>query len=193
MIELHTWGTTNGRRPIIMLEETGLAYKILPVDIQAGAHKLKAHTDISPLAKIPAIIDPDGPGGQRVSMFESTAILMYLADKSGKFGGSTPIERTDVQKWLVFSIANVLPTFAIMRQHKELEEVAIRLLDVLDKQLATNEYLAGEYSIADMAPLTRLNPFIDHDWMKTRPHVKRWLAAMAARPAVKTALEIKIG
>src|SRR5262249_25394299 len=123
MIELYTWGTTNGRRPIIMLEETGLPYKLIPVDIQKGGNKTPQHLAISPDGKIPAMIDTEGPGGEKVSLFESTAILLYLADKSGKLAGSSPASRVDVYKWLMFHVANTLPTFAIMRQHKELEEV----------------------------------------------------------------------
>ena len=115
MIELHTWGTTNGRRPIIFLEEAGLPYKIVPVDIQHGANKTPQHLALSPLGKIPAMIDTDGPGGQKVKLFESAAILLYLAEKTDKFYGSTPLKRAAVQKWLIFNVANVLPTFSIMR------------------------------------------------------------------------------
>lgn len=193
MIELHTWGTTNGRRPIIMLEETGLPYKIVPIDIQNGANKTPAHLAISPYGKIPALIDTDGPGGEKVQMFESTAILIYLAEKSGKLYGATPAKRTKVQKWLIFNVANVLPTFAIMRQHKELEATAVKLLDVLEGQLSRHDYLARDYSIADMAPITRLIQFADHEWMKSRPNVARWINRVASRPAVKKALEMKIG
>jgi len=193
MIELYTWGTTNGRRPIIMLEETGLPYKLIPVDIQKGGNKTPQHLAISPYGKIPAMIDTEGPGGEKVSLFESTAILLYLADKSGKLAGSSPANHVDVTKWLMFHVANTLPTFAIMRQHKELEEVAVRLLDVMEGQLGKTEYFAGQYSIADIAPVTRLVLFADHDWLKTRPNVRRWLAAVSGRPAVKKALEMKIG
>ncbi len=193
MLELYTWGTTNGRRPIIMLEEAGLPYKLIPVDIQNGANKTPQHLAISPLGKIPALVDTEGPGGQKVTLFESTAILLYLAEKSGKFYGSSPAKRTDVQKWLIFNVANILPTFAIMRQHKELEATAVKLLDVLETQLSRNDFLAGDYSIADMTPITRLVQFADHEWMKTRPNVGRWINKVSSRPAVKKALEMKIG
>ncbi len=193
MLELYTWGTTNGRRPIIMLEEAGLPYKIIPIDIQNGANKTPQHLAISPLGKIPALVDTDGPGGQKVTLFESTAILLYLAEKSGKFYGSSPVRRAKVQKWLIFNVANVLPTFAIMRQHKELEATAVKLLDVLENQLSRNDFLAGDYSIADMTPITRLVQFADHEWMKTRPNLARWINKVSTRPAVKKALEMKIG
>ena len=193
MIELYTWGTTNGRRPIVMLEEAGIPYKLIPVDIKAGANKTAAHLAISPFGKIPAMIDTAPAGGGNVSLFESTAMLVYLADKSGKFGGATTVAKADVTKWLMFSVANVLPIFSIMREHKELEAQGAKLLDVMEKQLAGNQFIAGDYSIADMAPVTRLAAFADHDWLKTRPNVKRWLTAVTSRPAVKKALELKIG
>jgi GST-like protein len=193
MIELFAWGTTNGRRPIIMLEETGLPYKLTPINIREGANKEKSYVEISPYQKIPSMIDTDGPGGEKVTLFESTAILLYLGEKTGRFIGSSPAKKADVIKWLMFSVANVLPTFSIMRQHKELEPTAEKLLDVFEAQLGKSEYLAGEYSIADMAPVTRLEAFADHAWLKARPNVSRWLAKVTSRPAVKKALEMKIG
>lgn len=194
MIELYTWGTTNGRRPVIMLEEAQIPYVLKPVDIKAGANKAPQHLAISPFGKIPALIDTEGPGGEKVSIFESTAMLLYLGDKSGKFMGSSPARRVDVVKWLIFSVANVLPIFSIMREHKELEAQAVKLLDTLETQLKSNQFIAGnDYSIADMAPVTRLVLFADHDWLKTRPNVKRWLTAVSTRPAVKKALEMPIG
>ena len=193
MIELYTWGTTNGRRPIIMLEEAGIPYKIKPIDIKNGANKDKAYVALSPFQKIPAMVDDDGPGGERISLFESVAMLLYLADKSGRFIGATPARRADVYKWLIFQSVNVLPVFSIMREHKELEALAVKQLDVMEGQLAQTPFLAGDYSIADMAPITRLVGFADHDWMKTRPNVHRWIGAVSSRPAVKKALEMKIG
>jgi GST-like protein len=193
MIELFAWGTTNGRRPIIMLEETGLPYKLTPINIREGANKQASYVEISPYQKIPSMIDTEGPGGEKVVLFESTAILLYLGEKTGKFIGASPAKKADVVKWLMFSVANVLPTFSIMRQHKELEPTAEKLLDVLEAQLGKSEYLAGDYSIADMAPVTRLESFADHAWLKARPNVSRWLAKVTARPAVKKALEMKIG
>ena len=192
MLELHTWGTTNGRRPIIMLEELGLPYKLIPVDIKSGANKTAEHLAISPYGKIPALVDTDADG-QRATLFESTAIVRYLGEKTGKLIGTTAVERADVLKWFIFGVANILPTFATMRTHKDLEEIAVKLLDVQEKQLAENESLAGAYSIADITQITRLEPFADHEWMKTRPNVKRWILATKSRPAVKTALEMKIG
>ena len=192
MIELHTWGTTNGRRPIIMLEELGMPYKLVPVDIKSGANKTPEHLAIRPYGKIPALVDTDA-GGKRASLFESTAMLLYLAEKTGKLAGTTPVERADVTKWFIFGVANILPTFATMRQHKELEEVAVKQLDVLESRLGESDYLAGAYSIADIAVITRLEAFADHEWLKTRPNVKRWIGAVKGRPAVKKALEMKIG
>ena len=194
MIELYTWGTTNGRRPIVMLEETGTPYKLIPTDITKGANKTPEHLAISPFGKIPAMVDEDAGGtGKRATLFESTAMLLYLGEKTGKLIGTNVVEKADVTKWFIFGVANTLPTFAIMRQHKELEAIAVKLLDVMEGQLAKTDHLAGAYSIADIAVITRLEPFIDHEWMTTRPNVKRWLAAVKARPAVKKALELKFG
>ena len=193
MIELYTWGTTNGRRPIIMLEEAQIPYELIPVDIKAGANRTPAHLAISPYGKIPAMIDTAPAGSGKVSLFESTAMLVYLGEKSGRFVGGATVERADVTKWLMFSVANVLPIFSIMREHKELEVQGAKLLDVMEKQLGQTEFIAGAYSIADMAPVTRLAAFADHDWLKTRPNVKRWLTTVMARPAVAKALDMKIG
>ena len=166
MLELHTWGTTNGRRPIIMLEETGLAYKLIPVDIKSGANKSPEHLAISPYGKIPALVDTDA-GGKRASVFESTAIVQYLGEKTGKLIGSTPAGRADVTKWFIFGVANILPTFATMRTHKDLEEVAVKLLDVQEKQLANSEYLAGGLfdrgPHPDHAPGPVRRPRVDED------------------------------
>ncbi|MGE0628438.1 MAG: glutathione S-transferase family protein [Hyphomicrobiaceae bacterium] len=193
MLELHTWGTTNGRRPIIMLEEASLSYSLHPVDIKSGANKSEAHLKISPYGKIPALVDTAGPGGQRISLFESSAILLYLGERSGKFMGDSPANRADVYKWLMYSVATLMPTFSIMRQHKELEAGVPAMLDVLDRQLGQTEFLAGSYSIADMTPVTRFALFTDHEWFKSRPNLNRWLTTVLARPAVKKALEMKIG
>ena len=131
--------------------------------------------------------------GKTASLFESTAMLLYLGEKTGKLIGTSLAERADVYKWFIFGVANTMPMFATMRQHKELEAVAVKLLDVMETRLAKSEFLTGAYSIADIAPITRLEPFADHEWLKTRPSVKRWIAMMKARPAVKKALEMKIG
>lgn len=193
MIELYTWGTTNGRRPLIMLEEAQIPYKLVPTDIHAGANKTPDHLKISPFGKIPSMVDTQGPGGQTVSLFESTAMLLYLADKSGKFLGDTPAQKPDVLKWLQFASATVLPIFQLMRTYKEVEAAGGKPLDLLEKQLAANEYVAGPYSIADMALITRFSALAKEPWVTERPNFAKWVARCSARPATKKALEMKVG
>ena len=193
MIELYAWGTTNGRRPLIILEEAQIPYKLIPTDIHTGANKTPDYLKISPFGKIPSMVDTEGPGGARVSLFESTAILLYLAEKSGKFMGSKPAEKPDVIKWLQFASATVLPLFQLMRTYKEVEAAGAKPLDVLDQQLASSEFLAGSYSIADMALITRLASIAKEHWVTDRASLKRWVVSCTARPATKKALEMKVG
>lgn len=192
MIDLYTWGTTNGRRPIIFLEESGLPYKMHTINIREGQQKTDEYAKISPFRKIPSLIDNEGPGGAKISMFESVAMLLYLADKTGKFIGDTPAQKPDVLKWTMFGTATVLPTFSMMRTNKELEPAADNQLSVLDKQLAGQEYLAGPYSIADMTLITRLSQVVDEPMVASKANLKRWIAKVAERPAVKKALTMEI-
>ncbi len=194
MLELYTWGTTNGRRPLIMLEEAGLEYELKPVSIRDKANKSPEHLKISPYGKIPALVDTAGPGGQRVSLFESSAMLLYLGERYNKLMGDSPANRADVYKWTMFSVATLMPTFSIMRQHKELEEGVPAMLDVLDKQLGQSEFLAGSsFSIADITPITRFVSFTDHEWFTSRPNLSRWVKTVSSRPATKKALELPFG
>lgn len=187
MIELYTWGTTNGRRPLMILEETGIPYRIHPVNIQKGEQKAPEHVKRSPSAKIPAMVDPEGPDGELV-MFESTAILAYLADKAGRFNGSTGAGRYKVLEWLQFSATNLQPTLSMMRTNDALRPTAERLLDVLDDFLDGRDYLAGEYSIADMSPMTRLGLLKDDALITSRANVWRWVDDVTSRPAIAKAL-----
>lgn len=193
MIELYAWGTTNGRRPLVMLEEAQIPYKLIQTDIRSGANKTPEYLKISPFGKIPSMVDTEGPGGARVSLFESTAILLYLAEKSGKFLGDTPPQKADVYKWLQFATATVLPLFQLMRNYAVLEAEAGKPLDVIEKQLSGSQFLAGPYSIADMALVTRFAALASERWVTDRPNFARWLKDATARPATKKALEIKFG
>lgn len=193
MIELYAWGTTNGRRPLVMLEEAQIPYKLIPTDIRAGANKTPEYLKISPFGKIPSLVDTEGPGGARVSLFESTAILLYLAEKSGKFLGDTPAQKADVYKWLQFGTATVLPLFQLMRNYPVLEADGGKPLDVIEKQLGSSKFLAGPYSIADMALVTRFAPLAKEKWFTERPNFTRWLNDVTARPATAKALEMKFG
>jgi GSH-dependent disulfide-bond oxidoreductase len=197
MIELYTWSTPNGRKVSIMLEECGLPYRVHKINIGTNAEQFTPqYLKLSPNGKIPAIVDPDGPEGKPYAMMESGAILIYLADKTGRFFPEK--KKYDVLQWLMFQMGHVGPMFGqahhFMRAKKD--EVpygterygseARRLYGVMDRQLERNEFIAGsEYTIADIAtyPWTAR-----HGWHRVElaqfPNVKRWYDAVGARPAV---------
>ena len=197
MIELYTSATPNGQKIHIMLEETALPYRLHWVDLRKGEQFDPEFLKISPNNKIPVILDRDGPGGEPFSVFESGAILIYLAEKTGKFLPAEPRARTRVLEWLMFQVGGVGPMlgqahhfrayarekipYAIERYTNE----GARIYRVLDKRLSEQEYLAGDYSIADMAvfPWIRLHERQGQD-MADHPHLSRWFDAITARPAV---------
>jgi GST-like protein len=202
MIDLYAWPTPNAYKVSIMLEETGLAYNVIPVNIGAGDQFAPEFLKISPNNRMPAIVDHDAPGGA-LSIFESGAILMYLAEKTGRFWPVQVHERYKVAEWVMWQMGGLGPMlgqaghftnyapekipYAIERYTNE----AKRLFGVLNRQLAGNDFIAGEYSIADMAcygwalAAERLGvPAEDI------PHVIRWRDAMGARPAVVRGMEL---
>ncbi|MFA7292133.1 MAG: glutathione S-transferase N-terminal domain-containing protein [Rhodocyclaceae bacterium] len=199
MITLYTWGTPNGRKVSIMLEECGLPYVVQPVDITRGEQFDPAFVSLNPNAKIPAIVDDDGP----LTLFESGAILVYLAEKTGRFLAPSGPARYAALQWLMFQMGGVGPMFgqthhflrfapepvpyAIDRYSKETR----RLYGVLDARLADNDYLAEDYSIADMATF----PWVArHEWQKIDlaefANVSRWFADVGSRSAVKRGMEV---
>lgn len=203
-IDLYAWPTPNGYKVSIMLEELGLPYTVHPIDIGAGDQFKPDFLKISPNNKMPAIVDPDGPGGGPYALFESGAIMMYLAEKTGRFWPSDMRQRYDVVQWLMFQMGGVGPMlgqahhfriyapeklpYAIDRYTNE----AGRLYGVMDKRLGESEYLAGDdYSIADMAtfPWTRSIDRQGHSF-DAYPNVKRWFDAIDARPAVVEGLKL---
>jgi GST-like protein len=206
-IELHTYNTPNGRKISVALEEMGLPYTVKIVDITKGQQFDPAFLKISPNNKIPAIVDPDGPGGAPVSVFESGAILIYLGEKTGKFWPKDPRAHIQVVEWLMFQMGSFGPfpgqvhhflqveneqdrRYGLERYSKETR----RLYGVMDRRLADHAFFAGEISIADFAILgwawrherhkVDLNEF---------PNVKRWYDTMMSRPAVKRGFEVKLG
>jgi GST-like protein len=205
MIQLYTWDTPNGKKVSIMLEEVGLPYEVHPVNLRQGEQMKPEYLAINPNKKIPAIIDTDGPGGKPFTLFESGAILMYLAEKTGKLWPQDLRKRYEVIQWLMFQMGGVGPIFgqanfffrlqekvpyAIERFRKE----ALRLYNVLDKELGQREYLAGEYSIADIATYPWVWRHEVHQVkLEEFPNVKRWFDALSARPAVKRGMEIPKG
>jgi GST-like protein len=202
-IELYYWPTPNGWKISIMLEECGLPYRVVSVNIGKGDQFKPDFLAISPNNKMPAIVDPDGPGGAPISVFESGAILLYLGRKTGLFYPTEERARVEVEQWLFWQMAGLGPmagqthhfriyapdkiTYAIDRYTNETR----RLYGVLDRRLADREYLAGAYSIADMAayPWAKLWERQGQD-ISGYPHMQRWLEAIAARPAVQRGLAV---
>lgn len=204
MIDLYYWPTPNGHKITIFLEETGLEYRIVPVNIRKGEQFAPEFLKISPNNRMPAIVDTDGPGGKPFSLFESGAILLYLAEKTGKLMPSETRARYRVIEWLMFQMANVGPMlgqaghfrnaapekipYAIERYTNE----SRRLFNVLDKRLAEVPYVAGEYSIADIATYPWIVAALkaQPEQLDTRPNLKRWIDALAARPAVQKGMAV---
>jgi GST-like protein len=203
MIDLYSWPTPNGHKIHIMLEEVGLPYKVHGIDIGAGAQFEPAFLKISPNNRIPAIVDNDGPGGKPISVFESGAILIYLAEKTGKLMPKEPRARYAVLEWLMFQMGGIGPMFgqanhfrayapekipyAIDRYTNE----AKRLYGVLDRRLGDHDYVAGDYSIADIAIFPWMR-YGDRRGVNVDefPNVKRWFGAINARPAVQRGVEV---
>jgi GST-like protein len=198
MIEVYSWPTPNGHKVHVMLEESGMPYRIHAVDIGAGEQFKPEFLAISPNNKVPAITDPDGPDGQPISLFESGAILLYLAGKSGQFLPAATRDRYEVLQWLMFQMGSVGPMlgqthhfriyapqkidYAIERYTNE----ARRIYGVLDRRLAKSKYIGGKaYSIADIAVFPWLRSWKNQgiDW-SDHPHLKGWFDEIAARPAV---------
>jgi GSH-dependent disulfide-bond oxidoreductase len=205
-IELHTWNTPNGRKISVALEEMGLPYQVIPVNIGKGEQMAPSFIAISPNNKIPAIVDPDGPGGKPVSVFESGAILLYLGEKTGKFLPKPLIERIPVYEWLMWQMGGFGPMPGQVHHFIALENEqdrayglkrymaeTRRLYGVLDRRLATHEFVAGDLSVADFA-------ILGWAWRHPRhkvelsdfPHVERWYNALMARPATKRGMEAKL-
>lgn len=198
VIDLYTWWTPNGYKVRIMLEETGLPYNLHPVNLGEGEQKEPQYLAINPIGKIPAIIDRDGPGGQRLTVFESGAILLYLAEKSEKYLPAEPGARWPVISWLMFQMGAVGPFlgqagYFINRAPEPVPHAVERfvteaehIFGVVDRRLVESEFLAGDYSIADIAcfPWMRNHRRFGLD-IEDYPNVGRWLATIAARPAVQ--------
>ena len=196
-IELHYWPTPNGWKVSIMLEECRLPYALVPVNIGKGEQFTPGFLKISPNNRMPAIVDPDGPGGRSISVFESGAILQYLGRKTGKFYPADERKRVEVDEWLFWQMAGLGPMMGQaghFRNYakdnaygvKRYTDESHRLLGVMNKRLATRKFLAGTYSIADMAcwgwviAASRMDNILD-DF----PNVKAWRDRVGARPAVK--------
>ena len=205
-IDLYYWPTPNGWKVSIMLEECGLSYTMIPVDISQGEQFAAAFLKLSPNNRIPAIVDHDGPGGRPISIFESGAILQYLGRKTAKFYPAGERARVEVDQWLFWQMANLGPkageanhfrTYAAAeKQHYAIERFGNelhRLLGVMNARLKDRTYLAGAYSIADMACVG----WVRHAERRGQefgefPHLKRWLDRVRARPAVQRGMHLRV-
>jgi GST-like protein len=199
VIDLYTFTTPNGRKPAIMLEEIGLPYTTHKVDITQGEQFQPEYVKINPNSKIPAIVDQD----TGISVFESGAILIYLAQKTGKLLPTDVAGHTKVMEWLMFQMANVGPMFGQLshfRKHaeekipyaiKRYEDETLRLYGVMEKQLAQHDYLAGDYSIADIAtyPWAAAYNYLEVS-LDDYPNVQQWLHRVRQRPAVRKGMQI---
>lgn len=207
MIEVYSWATPNGHKVHIMLEECGLPYRVHAIDIGAGDQFTPEFLAISPNNKIPAIVDPNGPDGEPMSVFESGAILLYLASKTGKLLPASTRAKFEVMEWLMFQMGGIGPMlgqahhfriyapekieYAINRYTNE----AKRLYGVLDKRLGKHKYVAGaSYSIADIAIFPWLRSWKNQgiDWVDF-PNLKGWFDEIAARPAVQRGVDVLAG
>jgi GST-like protein len=204
MIEVFSWATPNGHKVHIMLEECGLAYRALPIDIGAGDQFKPEFLKISPNNKIPALTDPNGPDGKPISLFESGAILVYLAAKTGKFMPKSDRAKYEVLQWLMFQMGGVGPMlgqthhfrmyapekieYAINRYSNE----AKRLYGVIDRRLSQSAWLGGEeYSIADIATFPWLRSWQNQGVVLSEyPHLQAWFDKIAARPAVERGVKV---
>ena len=205
-IELHTWNTPNGRKISVALEEMGLAYTVHPVNISKGEQFAPGFVKISPNGKIPAIVDPEGPGGPPISIFESGAILIYLGEKTGKFWPADRRRQVPVLEWLMWQMGGFGPMpgqvhhflqvkvetdrrYGLERYSKETR----RLYGVLDKRLGAAEFVAGDISIADFA-------ILGWAWRHERhqvdfadfPNVARWYDKIMARPGTRRGFEVAL-
>ena len=202
-IDLYYWPTPNGWKISIFLEEAAVPYTVHPINIGAGDQFEPAFLQISPNNKMPAIVDPDGPDGKPLTLFESGAILLYLAEKTGQFLPDSPRQRYPVIQWLMFQMGGLGPMlgqahhfrqyapetipYAVDRYTRE----ATRLYTVLDQQLATVPFVAGDYSIADMAIFPWIVPYERQGQdLENYPHLQRWFQTLSDRPAVQAGLAV---
>jgi len=204
MIDVYTWPTPNGHKVHIALEELGLAYRVQPINIGQGDQFAASFLDISPNNKIPAIVDDNGPDGQPISVFESGAILLYLAEKTGQLMPTEPRARYAALEWLMFQMGGLGPMlgqahhfrqyapetidYAVNRYTNE----AARLYGVMDRRLADRDWLVGEaYSMADIACYPWIRPHDNQGQsLDNFPHLKQWFERISARPAVERGVQV---
>ena len=204
-IDLYFWTTPNGYKIPIMLEECGLPYRVHAIDINRGDQFKPEFLAISPNNRIPAIVDPDGPGGKPISIFESGAILQYLGRKTGVAYPKSPRRRVEVDEWLFWQVGGLGPMsgqanhFRLYAKEKipygieRYTTEVTRLFGVLDRRLVGRDYIAGDFSIADIASFPWVRTWKNQGQVLSDfPNVAAWVARMAARPAVKKGLAASV-
>ncbi len=203
MIDLYAWPTPNGYKISIMLEEVGLPYTVIPINIGKGDQFQPDFLKISPNNKMPAIVDSEGPEGQSYALFESGAILIYLAEKTGQLMPTAMAPRYQVIQWLMFQMGGVGPMLGQAHHFRQYAPEPIqyaidrytnetsRLYGVMDKRLGEAPYLAGDYSIADIATFPWIRSYEKQGQdLEPFPHLQRWFETIAARPEVQKGLEL---
>jgi GST-like protein len=203
MIDLYTFASSNGQRAAIALEEGGLAYRVHKIDLAKGEQKNPAYLKINPAGAIPVLVDADGPGGRTVTLAQSCAILLYVAEKAGRFVPADPVRRATALQWLLFVASDLAPTggmmfqlatFAPEKSQANVEWLQQRLLGYLrlcDERLKGRDYLADELSVADFAlyPIVAFRKELIEQ-TGGLADLKRWAAAMAARPGVQRGMAV---
>ena len=202
-IDLYYWPTPNGWKVSIFLEETGLDYNLVPVDIGNGDQHDPDYLKISPNNKMPAIVDPEGPDGEKISLFESGAILLYLSEKTGQFSPQSVRRRYNALEWLMFQMGSVGPMLGQAHHFRQYapEEIsyaidrytneAARIYGVIDRRLADKDYFIGDYSIVDMAVYPWIVPYENQGQrLEDFPNLARWFERVSDRPAVQRGLKV---
>jgi GST-like protein len=202
MIELYTYATSNGQRASIMLEECGIPYKAIKIDLEKGEQKTPNYLKINPSGQIPALIDPDRPGGKPLVVAQSGAIILYLVDKTNKLMPREPLKRAAAQQWFLQAMSDVAPASGILfvvgtipevttSTRKLFEQRLINQLRNADRRLGESEFLAGELSIADVAlyPTVAFRRELIEQHGELR-NLIRWIATMSARPTVQRGMKV---
>jgi GST-like protein len=200
MIDLYTAETPNGKKITFALKELGLAHRVHQVNLKENEQKQPQFLEMNPNGRIPVIVDNDGPNGQKVTVFESGAILYYLAEKTGKLFGKDLAQKSAVMQWVMFQMSGQGPMFGnyyygknymkpeVPAYVERFEKESIRLLSVMNDQLSKNEYFAGsEFTIADIIMYPWISRFegLVPQWFEAAPHVRRWAATVGKRPAAQ--------
>lgn len=186
MIECYMWSTTNSRRASVGLSAAELEYVVHPISLKERQQHSPEHLARNPYGKIPVIVDPDGPGGKPVTVFESGAILLYIAEKTGKFYGKDAAERIEVQKWFMLHMNASVPLLGALKNHPSHKDECTRVVEVIDKHLADHQFFTPSFSIADLTFYPRVAAYEEATFpIRDYKHLTRWIEEVGARPGVQ--------